>query len=117
MQAVLVTGSRDWTDARIIQQVLVGMGPSRLVHGAARGADRLAGEAAVLYGYEVVEYPARWEELGRSAGPMRNQQMLDAEDVVVVVAFHDDLANSRGTADMVRRAKAKGIPVYLISHA
>jgi ABC-type uncharacterized transport system substrate-binding protein len=34
----------------------------------------------------------------------------------VVYAFHDDLAGSRGTIDMLKVAKKEKIPVILCSH-
>lgn len=117
---VLVCGSRDWEDEGIIFTVLLGLLGKHptLIHGAARGADRIAGIISVdLYGKENVEtYPAKWEEHGKAAGVIRNQQMLDAKPDVVY-AFNDNLAESKGTADMVRRAKKAGIPVYVIAHA
>jgi len=50
---------------------------------------------------------ANWAELGRKAGPIRNQQMLDEGKPNLVVAF----PGGRGTADIVRRARAAGIEV------
>lgn len=46
---------------------------------------------------------------GKAAGPIRNQRMLDEGKPDLVVAF----PGGRGTADMVRRAKAAGVPVRL----
>jgi hypothetical protein len=48
---------------------------------------------------------ADWEKLGRSAGPIRNQAMLDEGRPDLVVAF----PGHHGTADMVRRARAAGV--------
>lgn len=62
----------------------------------------------------VEKYPADWEKYGKVAGPIRNQQMLDEGKPDVVYAFTDDLSNSRGTADMCRRANKAGVPVYVI---
>lgn len=56
-------------------------------------------------------YPANWLKYGRMAGAMRNQQMLDEEEVDLVVAF----PGGKGTADMVRRARAAGIEVREVS--
>lgn len=43
------------------------------------------------------------------AGPIRNKQMLLEERPDKVVAFHNDLSKSRGTADMLRQAEKRGI--------
>jgi YspA, cpYpsA-related SLOG family len=84
--------------------------PSRLVHGAARGADALAADWAESQGIDVWAMPADWERNGRIAGPLRNQQMLDDAKPALVIAF----PGGSGTRDMVRRAKAAGIEVIEI---
>jgi hypothetical protein len=80
------------------------------MHGAARGADRLAGAAASTLGLEVVEYPADWRRYGRRAGFLRNEQML-AAGPDLVVAFHQD--SSRGTAHTISLARKAGIEVIV----
>lgn len=122
--SVLVTGDRNWADYGMIKDALarrkyteaiLRIGPPIVIHGAAKGADRLAGYAAKSLGLEVREYPADWK-LGKAAGVIRNQQMLDSEKVDLVLAFHDDLENSKGTKDMVERAKKAGIAIRRYSH-
>ena len=114
---VLVCGSRDWTDAALILETLRGVAEVTVViHGAAPGADTLAGEAARAMGIPVQAFPADWDRYGRAAGPIRNQRMLDEGHPDLVLAFHDDIASSRGTADMFRRALAAGVQVRLVSH-
>ena len=123
---ILVTGDRNWADYRMIRNALAAYVLSipdeypstfiRVVHGAARGADRLAGYAAKSIGADLVEYPADWAKYGHAAGLIRNQFMLDSEKVDLVLAFHDDLENSKGTKDMVNRALKAGIKVILYSH-
>lgn len=122
---VLVCGDRNWEDHWIIMRVLRGiyegardwMWPLVVVHGAAPGADSMANACAGDIGAVVEPYPAEWDKYGRAAGPRRNQQMLDEGKPDVVLAFHDNLAESKGTGDMVRRAKKAGLPVYVISRA
>jgi hypothetical protein len=64
-------------------------------------------------GLPVESFPADWEQYGRAAGPIRNQQMLEAKPDRVF-AFHEDLEHSKGTGDMVRRARKAGVPVEVI---
>jgi hypothetical protein len=52
---------------------------------------------------------ADWS-IGRKAGPIRNQRMLDEHAPDLVVAF----PGGRGTADMVRRARKSGVEVAKI---
>jgi len=40
--------------------------------------------------------------------------MLNKYKIDVVVAFHNDLAHSKGTKDMVERAKKVYIPIVLV---
>lgn len=93
-----------------------------IVHGACRGADNIAGFVATILGFEVRAYPARWEVLGRRAGIVRNQEMLDKEHlpdepIDLVLAFHEDPALGTGTANMVRLAEQAGIEVQVFRDA
>lgn len=105
-QTWLVCGGRDFADQKIFDEV---MGyllrtrgcPSKVVHGGALGADSMAVAWAERMAIQVAEYPADWKAYGPSAGPIRNQEMLDKETPQIVIAF----PGGRGTADMVRRAK------------
>jgi hypothetical protein len=83
--------------------------PYVIVHGAAVGADQMAGSWARSRGVAEAAFPADWGRDGRAAGPIRNQRMLDEGRPDLVVAF----PGGRGTADMVRRARAAGVAVVL----
>lgn len=122
---VLVCGDRLWQDAEMIQTVLRAfLRPEdalTLINGRAGGADNIAHQWACSLenlGLKVVPegYPADWDKYHKAAGPIRNQQMLDEGKPDLVIAFHDDLAKSKGTKDMVTRAKKAGVPVWVISH-
>jgi len=121
---LLICGSRDWTDAGLlaatVDRVAAERGHGRaglvVIEGGARGADRLAGELARARGWQLEEYPADWQRHGRLAGIRRNARMLDRGRPEQVLAFTDDLTRSRGTADMVRRARAASLPVLVVGH-
>jgi hypothetical protein len=119
---ILVTGDRNWRDAKMIYQALdarTGMNweTITLIHGDARGADTLADVCAQILDFKVKRYPADWDRYHRAAGVIRNQQMLDENpDIDLVLAFHDDIGNSKGTADMISRAERVGIEVILYKH-
>lgn len=112
---VQITGDRNWTDRSVIEKALrvvmteTGHAPV-VVHGAARGADSLSGEVAEELGCTVEVYPADWLKYGKAAGPIRNKQMLDTGPDVVL-AFHDDLENSKGTRHCVTEAEKRGLEV------
>ena len=112
---VLVCGGRDFADRDLVARTLAPYRPQpitapsehKIIHGGAAGADTLAREWAEVYGVPYREFPADWKTHGRAAGPIRNQRMIDEGKPDLVVAF----PGGRGTADMIRRAEAAGVPV------
>jgi hypothetical protein len=112
---VLVCGSREWSDVETMEArlSLLPQG-TEIIHGGCCGADVLASVLATRFGFKTRAFPADWGKYGRSAGPIRNRQMLD-ERPSLVLAFHRNLSRSMGTADTVREARRRGIPVEVIS--
>lgn len=81
-----------------------------IIHGAAKGADTLADEAANILGVKIKSYPVKpedWNKYGKAAGMLRNKQMRDENDPHLVVAF----SGGRGTANMCALAKENFIIV------
>jgi hypothetical protein len=113
---ILVCGDRNWTDYEMVLSALVELRPTVVIEGGARGADACAKLAAGLLGIDTLSFPADWKTLGKAAGPIRNQRMLDVGKPDLVVAFHDDLGRSKGTNDMLARAERANIPTRLINH-
>lgn len=120
---VLVTGDRNWSDHFLIAMVLRGFKSLSdeadelfcVIEGGAKGADRHAQQWAHRQDPEEVELitvEAEWGKYGNAAGPIRNMKMLDEHEPEFVLAFHNDLANSKGTKHCVEQAKKRGIPVY-----
>lgn len=107
---VLVCGGRAFADTALFNDVmreeLLRM-PSMIIHGCARGADAMASAWAVKTFVPELRCPADWEADGKAAGPMRNARMLEVGKPDLVIAF----PGGRGTADMVRRARAAGVRV------
>lgn len=112
---MLVCGDRNWTDVVTMELFLYWLTPDdTVIHGAAPGADSLARVIARKVGCKEAAYPANWT-YGRRGGPIRNQKMLDEGKPDAVIAFHNDLTHSKGTKDMVSRARKAGLPTYVIS--
>ncbi len=87
-----------------------------IIHGdCPRGADALADTWREVPGLHIDPHPANWDKHGRSAGPIRNREMLK-EKPDLVIAFTDDLESSRGTKDCVTEAGRLGIPVWHLRH-
>lgn len=111
---VLVCGGRDYNDWDRLEDELNlierAYGRFTIISGCARGADSLAMKYAEVYNDTLETYPADWEKFGKSAGHIRNQQMLDESKPDLVVAF----PGGRGTANMIERAKKAGVEVIVI---
>lgn len=113
---ILVTGDRNWSDKETIRKELIkydceGMS---LIHGNCRGVDILAGEVAEELGWWVISVSAEWGKHGKAAGPIRNKEMLDLGPELVL-AFHHNISESKGTKNCVQQAKKAGIPAVIIT--
>ncbi len=118
---VLVCGGRDYASIRYAFTCLDGVvpRPTLIIQGGnpgsrpggiyRPGADRIAKAWAMLRDVPCDEYAVDHALDGPwpGAGPKRNGRMLAASKPHLVMA----LPGGRGTADMVRRAKAVGVPV------
>ena len=115
MIRVLVCGGRSFNDRSLLYRqmdtVVTARGPIEvIIQGGARGADQLAYEWAAYRGIPTQQFDADWDRHGKSAGMLRNQRMLSEGRPDLVVAF----PGKAGTDDMVRRAKAAGVPVIQV---
>lgn len=111
-----IVGSRDYTDWDIFKASVddwcqtFGV-PGTIVSGGARGADTLAKEYAAGRNISFREFPADWEKLGPSAGPIRNSQIVKA--CTHVLAFPSK--KSRGTWDTINKARRANKSVTVVS--
>lgn len=113
---ILVTGSRDWTDSRLLCEAIsaaadeAGRGRVVIVHGACpRGADKLADLYAGAQEFGVERHPADWKGgYGKAAGFVRNAQMVKL-GADVCLAFIKD--GSRGATHCADLAEKAGIDV------
>ena len=120
---VIVTGGRDYNPhgegranvgavlssihaVKKIEAVVHGRCWSPLKEETKTGADYWAFIWAKNHKVLDDPYPADWKNLGRSAGPRRNTEMAKA-GADLCIAFPGGM----GTADMVNKAIAEGIPV------
>ena len=114
MRKILVCGSREYKDKQMIAQVMWEqwlIGKFELIHGDATGADSMAKAIAKENNIFVHTLPAEWDKYGRTAGPIRNIQMLEMKPVLVL-AFYNKV-ESKGTSHTVTEAKKRGIPVKI----
>lgn len=119
-RALIIAGSRDLDEYDEIDRVLVHEAFGRFVaehfwpdvvfSGMATGADMIGWRLAELHEIPVRAFPVYsrdWSLLGPKAGPLRNQRMVDDAHGLLIVRYPD----SRGSADVLRRARKKGIPI------
>lgn len=106
-QRVLVCGGRNYADETRVNAVLSILAPAVIIEGCARGADHLAEMWAASHNVPILHFPADWVRWRGLAGPRRNAQMLSEGKPDLVVAFK----GGTGTADMIARAAAAGVPV------
>ena len=122
---VLVTGSRDWDNERLIceslTKLLLGAGAGGaerfiVVHGDARGADRIASNwvryhrpQGIAPGTAVSEerHPAEWDRFGKRAGLIRNQVMVEGGAEMCLAFIRN---GSPGATHCAGLAEKAGIP-------
>ncbi len=110
---VLVCGDREGFDHdAIVTRLCAFPLGTMIVHGACRGVDNQAAFIAARLGLEDEPHPYIGS-LGKAGGPIRNQQMLDS-GIDLVIAFHSNLSKSKGTKDMLARARKANVPTEVI---
>jgi hypothetical protein len=110
---ILVCGGRKFDDYKLLSEHLnqfISTGLT-IIHGAAKGADSLAGSWAKDNADNTEIYPADWNKYGKRAGYIRNVQMLNEGKPDLVVAF----PGGKGTEMMINIAEAAGVPVVRVN--
>lgn len=117
---ILFTGSRECTDEGLMEQVVFEhihlkfpLDTVETCQGGAPGADRIIKSVLDKYGIACRTYEANWKLYGKSAGPIRNSEMLVDFKPNLVIALYKIGAANRGTMDMVEKALKKGVKVII----
>lgn len=113
---VIIAGGRDFDDYELLKNVCSQIiKPDWVViSGCAKGADTLAIDYAKEFNIKYEEYPANWNLHGKSAGSIRNREMLNA-DATHLIAFWD--GKSSGTKNMINIAKNANINVLVVKYS
>lgn len=116
---VIIAGSRVVTNYQTVVAALeladlvLGIRPTEVVSGKARGVDTLGERWAHRYRVPVKGFPAAWRGsdgvLDKGAGHRRNEEMARYADALVAVWD----GSSTGTADMIRRAEKHGLLMWV----
>ena len=112
---VIVAGSRSISSYSVVESAIERSGFAReiteVVSGGAKGADVFGERWAQLHGVPVHRFPAEWQTFGRRAGFVRNAQMIEYADALVLI--WDGL--SRGAAHTLLLAEKAGLRRFAVS--
>lgn len=106
----IVAGSREGHLTPTDIEWLDTLGITELVSGGCSGIDADAEAWAKSRGIPIKKFEANWKLYGRSAGPIRNNEMAQYAERCVL------FPGGKGTKDMRRNAIESGIPVIERNH-
>lgn len=115
---IIICGDRNWDSDKIIRNVIEDINSEcddlTIIHGGCKGIDTLAENICRELKIETMVFKADWKK-GRCAGPIRNIEMLKmlSSSNDIVLGFHTDISNSKGTKHMLDIAKKKGMTTLL----
>lgn len=120
MIKVIIAGTRDFDNYELLKQkmdkILAGKIRNNeeiiIISGTARGADKLGERYAREKGYKIERYPANWDNHGKRAGYIRNEQMAKVADACV--CFWDE--QSKGTKHMIDLAKQYKLALRVVNY-
>lgn len=123
---VLITGSRDWEDEAHVRKEMSRLWDRcppfemiTIVHGGCpTGVDRYAArwvDTSAADDVNVTEevHPADWKKHGKSAGPIRNQEMVDSEPDYFLAFVRNSSPGTTGTVSLCRRSQISGAVWYV----
>ena len=109
---ILVCGGRNYRDPDAVYSALDYYSPTCVIEGGASGADCYAAEWADKTGTPHIQFNAKWEKYGKSAGPIRNREMVVKGRPDLVIAF----PGGRGTENLIKVANSYGVKVIRLPH-
>lgn len=109
---LIIAGSRYLTEPFYIDMIGAaiaehGWKPSRVLSGRAKGIDTLGEIWARENDIPVDPFPADWSVHGKAAGPIRNRQMAENAEALLLIRRKD----SRGSLSMLNEARRLGLLV------
>ncbi len=111
---IIVAGGRDIDEYKVVEDAIIEFTHNHMlehkieiVQGGAKGVDENARKYAIINNIQCRQFDADWNTHGKAAGPIRNKQMAEYADALILVWD----GNSRGSKNMLKEAREKGIPV------
>lgn len=121
---LIIAGSRNISDAEIIIDVMAVEElaimylqdgklemPEEVVNGGCWGVDMAGVTWAERYSILIKTFPPDWTRYGKSAGPIRNEQMAEYADALLAIWDGE----SKGTFDMIKKADKHGLEMLVIT--
>lgn len=117
---LLVTGSRSCQNEGRIRKILLSVFKKKgenvtLVSGNARGADRICEKIAEEFGWTIEKHPADWEKYGKSAGFVRNREMVLSKPDLAL-AFFPGSTPTKGTQLTIDLCEKHQVPLRKFPH-
>lgn len=113
---LLVSGYRNFFDYEIISRemknILEKDTDHTVIHGGCFGVDTIAGKVSEENNWNVQIFNADWS-IGKKAGPIRNQKMIDEGKPDFALLFLSE--KSKGTLDMKNRLDSAKIKYKIIN--
>jgi len=106
----IIAGGRNITDYSVVERAIKDSGftITEVVTGRCRGVDWCGEDYAEANGIPVKPFPAEWNRYGTMAGPIRNRQMAEYGEALILVWN----GKSRGSANMLEEATKRGLKIY-----
>jgi hypothetical protein len=110
-ERIAIVGSRDYPNCKQVQRYVSGLsGDIVIVTGCAqRGVDSWVRSTALALHIDLIVKKADWTKYGKAAGPIRNNEIIEACDRIVAF-WHK---KSKGTFDCLRKAISAGKPILV----
>jgi len=108
---VIIAGSRNIGNYKLVKRVveLSDFDITEVVSGECRGVDKLGEKWAEENGIPIKSFPANWERYGKAAGPMRNAEMAEYADSLILI-WNPKV--SRGSRSMYKEAQKRNLPIF-----
>lgn len=107
---LIIAGGRDYRltrkDIEALNAILQTIGITEVFSGGCPGVDREGEAWAYAHGLPVRIFQANWDEHGKEAGPIRNEQMAKYAEGVVL------FPGGKGTESMYRAARKEALWIH-----
>lgn len=106
----IIAGSRTILDYELVKQAIkeADFIITEIVSGRAVGPDMLGEKYAMEHNIPIARFPADWNKYGKGAGHIRNKEMANYADQLILVWDGE----SNGSRSMLGYAQKKGLKIY-----